>query len=181
MPGTVLVPNEQVSVDDAPGHWVEAEREAPSPVVGLPFRPGRSRIAAIPVRSEGSFVANTVGAASGFIAGSIWYSLDLLGLYEGPWAPVAVAACIALSIRLFSRALPRERSVASIVTYLLVLLIVLILTTHRDLVAIYGEIGDYRAYEQSVVRSRLQDPLHLVAYGLGGLVAAVVPVVGRRR
>ena len=48
------------------------------------------------------------------------------------------------------------------VTYLCwSLLIVLILLTHRDLVAIYGAIDDLRIYEQSIVRSRLQDPLHL--------------------
>lgn len=126
-------------------------------------------------------MANAAATAAGFISATAWYLADVLGAYEGPWTPLAVALVIAASIRLSSRAHPTHRSAVSAITYLLVLLIVVILLTHRDLVAIYGEIDDYRTYEESLLRSRLQHPLHLVAYGVGGLVAAVVPLLGDRR
>ncbi|MEL6982184.1 MAG: hypothetical protein AAFO29_07150 [Actinomycetota bacterium] len=181
IPGTFLEPGRPVSVDDVPADWRAAEQQAPASLPATANQVRRAKRATVPVRREGTFVANVVAAATGFIGASTWYLLDLLGIYQGPWTPVAIALAIGVAIRSFSRANPTHRSVVSTLTYLLVLLSVLILLTHRDLVSIYGAIEDYRIYEQSIVRSRLQDPLHLAAYGIGGILAAIVPAIGERR
>lgn len=176
-----LRPNQRVAIDDAPETWVEAERTSPTSAPERRGRPRRGRVTVIPVQREGTFVANAVAAAAGFVGASLWYGLDLVGAYDGRWAPVGVALLIAVSVRLFSRAHPHHRTVVSTVAYLLVLLIVLMLLTHRGLVEVYGEIDDYRTYEESLVRSRLQDPFHLLGYAIGGLLAALVPLVPDRR
>ncbi len=176
-----LDPNRLVTVADVPTGWVEAERLAPTPVSGGPVRRGRSGLAAVPMRREGGFVANAVAAASGFVAGAAWYTADRIDLYDGPWAPVAVALVVAAAVRLFSHAHPTHKAIVTVVTYLVVVLAVLLALTHGDLVSVYGRIDDYRTYEQSLMRSRLEDPLHLLGYGLGGLLALVVPPLGERR
>lgn len=181
VPGVILEPGQPVSVDDVPADWRTAEQLAPAAGPTTPSPVRRAKRATIPIRREGTFVANAVGAASGFVSASAWYLLDSLGIYQGPWTPVLVAVVIGISIRSFSQANPTHRSVVSTLAYLLVLLSVLMLATHRDLVTVYGAIDDYRIYEQSIVRSRLQDPLHLVAYGIGGILAAVLPLAGERR
>ncbi len=180
-PGSVLEPGHLVSIRDVPEDWVEAEDQAPTAGSSATRTARRRKRSPIPIRREGAFVANAVAAAAGFVSASVWYLVDVLDLYRGPWIPVAVAVAIAGAVRLTSRTNPAHRAVASTLAYLLVLLIVLILLTHRDLVTIYGSIDDYRTYEQSLVRSRLQDPLHLAAYGIGGIVAAIIPFVGERR
>lgn len=179
-PGAVLQPGHTVSLDDAPEGWVTAEQHAPA--AGTPQKKPRNRAkrSTVPIRREGTFVANAVAAAAGFVSAATWYFLDVLDLYEGPWTPVLIAIAIAGPVRFFSKANPTHRSVVSTLSYLLVLLIVLILLTHRDLVSIYGAIDDYSIYEQSIVRSRLQDPLHLAAYGIGGILAAIIPQAGER-
>ncbi len=179
--GTVLEPGQTVSVADVPDGWVDAEQHAPAAGTPLTQIRRRAKRSTVPVRHEGTFVANAVAAATGFVSAAGWYLLDALDLYEGPWTPVLIAIVIAGPVRLFSKANPTHRSVVSTLAYLLVLLIVLILLTHRDLVSIYGAIDDYSIYEQSIVRSRLQDPLHLAAYGIGGILAALIPQVGERR
>lgn len=171
----------QVTLDDAPDRWIEAARHAPAPEPAGNWPRGQTRIAVVPVRREGAFVAGTVAAATGFVAGAAWYLADLVGLDAGPWAPLAVALAIGLAVRVSSQAHPSDRSLVSIVTYLIVLLTVLVLSTHRDLVAIYGQVEDYRTYEQSLVRGRLQDPVRLAAYTVGGLVAAILPIGRDRR
>ncbi len=180
-PDTVLEPGQTVSVADAPEGWVDAEQHAPAAGTPLTQIRRRTKRSTVPVRHEGTFVANVVAAATGFVSAAGWYFLDVLDLYEGPWTPVLIALIIAGPVRFFSKANPTHRSVVSTLSYLLVLLIVLILLTHRDLVSIYGAIDDYSIYEQSIVRSRLQDPLHLAAYGIGGILAALIPQVGERR
>ncbi|MEM9564559.1 MAG: hypothetical protein AAGA93_18200 [Actinomycetota bacterium] len=166
---------------DVPTGWVEAERLAPTPVDGRPVWRGRSGLAAVPVRREGGFVANAVAAASGFVAGVAWYTADRIELYGGPFAPVAVALVVAIAVRLFSHAHPTHKSIVTVMTYLVVVLAVLLALTHGDLVSVYGRIDDYRAYEQSLIRSRLEEPIHLLGYGLGGLLALIVPAAGERR
>ena len=180
-PGSILEPGRLVSLHDAPEEWVDAQQAAPTAGPTSPTPRRRRRRSPLPIRHEGSYVANAVAVATGFVSASAWYLADVLELYQGPWAPVACAMVIAVAIRLFSKANPTHRSVVSVLTYLLVLLIVLILLTHRDLMALYGAIDDYLVYEQSLVRSRLQDPLHLAAYGIGGILAALIPVAGERR
>lgn len=180
-PDTVLEPGQTVSVADAPEGWVDAEQHAPAAGTPLTQIRRRTKRSTVPVRHEGTFIANVVAAATGFVSAAGWYFLDVLDLYEGPWTPVLIALIIAGPVRFFSKANPTHRSVVSTLSYLLVLLIVLILLTHRDLVSIYGAIDDYSIYEQSIVRSRLQDPLHLAAYGIGGILAALIPQVGERR
>lgn len=181
IPGAILEPGRPVSVDDVPTDWRAAEQLAPASGRPMPTSLRQAKRATIPIRREGTFVANAVGAATGFVAASAWYLLDSLGIYQGPWTPVLAALVIGASIRSFSRANPTHRAVVSTLAYLLVLLSVLILLTHRDLVTVYGAIDDYRIYERSIVRSRLQDPLHLAAYGIGGILAAVLPLAGDRR
>ncbi len=125
-------------------------------------------------------MANVVATTAAIVAGSAWFLAGIYDYYSGPWAATAAGALIGLSVALFSRATAIHRTSVATMAYLLVLLTVLMLLTHHGLVEIYGGIENFQAYEQSLVRSRLQDPIHLVAYGLGGLLAAVLPAINRR-
>lgn len=165
---------------DAPESWYAAEQQAPHSGEPYTLPPRRRRISAIPIRREGPVVAYATATAGGFIAACGWYFADVLDEYSGPWTPIAAAILIAVPVRLFSRAHPSHRTLASLTTYLTVLLTTLMLLTHHDLVATYGWIEDYRVYEYSVVRTRLRDPLHLAVYALGAILAAVIPRLGSR-
>lgn len=166
---------------DAPDSWYDAEEQAPHHATPHTPLPRRTRISAIPIRREGPAVAYATAAAGGFIAGSAWYFADVFDEYSGPWTPITTAILIAVPVRLFSRAHPSHRTLASLVTYLVVLLSTLMLLTHHDLVGVYGWIEDYRVYEYSVVRTRLRDPLHLTVYVAGALLAAIIPRLGSRK
>jgi hypothetical protein len=170
-----------VQLNDVPDEWYAAERDAPHPESSHDPLPRHTRISAIPIKRESALVACGIAAAGGAAAGMGWYFADVLDAYSGPWTPVMAAILIAAPVRLFSKAHPTHRMVAAVVTYLLVLLASLILLTHHDLVATYDWIDDYRIYEYSVVRTRLRDPVHLVLYGLGGVLAALISRVGVRR
>lgn len=176
-PGTIAV-----GLNDVPSTWVDAERSAPhGGRLDGPRRQRRhGRVPAIPMRQEGPLLANLAALAVGLVAGSLWYAGAVLDVYRGPWIAVGAGALIGLVVRQASRANPPHRALVAAVAYLLVLLVVTILLTHHDLIVLYGDGGTYSSYERSVVRHRLQDPVHLSAYGLGGLLAAVVPTVGNR-
>lgn len=167
-----------LSIDGIPKHWVEAQDQ--SPIGGGDFRPIKqsAHLSVIPRRRESPFVANVAALAGAFLGGAAWYFADLLELYRGPWAAVAVGALIAVVVRLTSSAAPAYRAAIAVAGYLLTLLVVLILITHRDLTAIYGDTGTLDAYEDTLIRTRLQDLGHLVAYGLGALASVVITVVG---
>ena len=167
-----------LSIDGVPDHWVEAQQQ--SPIGAGDSRPIKhsAHFSVIPRRRESPFVANVAALAGAFLGGATWYFTDLLELYRGPWAAVAVGAFIAVIVRLTSRALPAYRSAIAVAAYLLTLLLVLILITHRDLSAIYGDAGTLAAYEDTLIRTRFQDLGHLLAYGLGALGAVVISVVG---
>jgi hypothetical protein len=165
---------------DPPLSWFQAEADAPHSTE--PWTPPRrTRITAVPIRREGPAIAYATAIAGGFVAGSGWYFADVLDEYSGPWTPIAAAILIGVPVRLFSRADPSQRSLASVATYLVVLVITLMALTHHDLAGTYGPLDDYRIYEDSVIRTRLRDPLHLSVYLLGGLLAAALPRLGTRR
>lgn len=176
-PGTIAV-----GLNDVPSTWIDAERSAPhgGRVNGPRRRRRRSRVPAIPMRHEGPLLTNLAALSVGLVAGSIWYATAVLDVYRGPWIAVGAGALIGLVVRQASRANPPHRALVAAVAYLLVLLVVTMLLTHHDLIVLYGDGGTYSSYERSVVRHRLQDPLHLTTYGLGGLLAAIVPTIGNR-
>jgi hypothetical protein len=167
-----------LSMDGVPADWFEAQEQ--SPIGGGDPRPAKrsGHMSVIPRRHESLFVANVAALAGAFLGGATWYFADRMDLYEGPWAAVGVGILIAAVVRLTSRAQPSYRAAIAVACYLLTLLLVLILITHHDLTQIYGESGSLQAYEDTLIRTRLQNLGHLTAYGLGALLAVVITAAG---
>ena len=86
---------------------------------------------------------------------------------------------IALTVNLAGGADRTYRAALSVTFYLMTLLIVLLMITHRQLVEVYGSAGGFQNYEDNLVRTRLQDPVHMVAYGLGALLAVQISFLRR--
>jgi hypothetical protein len=167
-----------LSMDGVPPDWVEAQQQSPIGAGDPTPVKGSAHLSVIPRRRESPFVANVAALAGAFLGGAAWYFTELAELYRGPWAAVAVGAFIAAMVRLTSRALPAYRAAITVAAYLLTLLLVLMLITHRDLSAIYGDAGTLQAYENTLIRTRLQDLGHLLAYGLGAVTAVIISGIG---
>ena len=169
-----------MSVGSVPEDWVQAEEESP---IGddATWTNKSARFGKIPTGRQSTFQQNIAATAASFIMGSLWYVTSVLELYSGPWIAAAMGAVIGLAVRLASPGGPPSRAAVSVAGYLITLLVVLILVSHRELSVLYGGVDQFQSYEQTLVRTRLQDPLHLAAYGLGGFLAFVIPYGVRLR
>jgi hypothetical protein len=178
--GTAEVGRAQDSLDmsmgGVPQKWVDAQQEAPIPYGEYDVLSRAARFDVIPTGSrEGAFVANAAAAAASLLCGTAWYVMDVAGIYSGPWLAPVVGALVALAVRVVaSNAEAAYRAVLSVASYLFTLTVILILLTHRDLAQIYESIESFQVYESTLVRTRLQDPLHVGAYLLGAFLAAQV-------
>lgn len=162
-----------MSMGTVPQDWVDAQEEAPIPYGEYEMLSRAARFDVIPTGSrEGSFVANATAAAASLVCGASWYLMDVAGVYSGPWLAPAVGLAIALAVRITSSAEAAYRAVVSVASYLLTLIVILVLLTHRDLTSIYDSIESFQVYESTLVRTRLQDPVHIGAYLLGAFLAA---------
>ncbi len=169
-----------MSMETVPDGWVDAEAESPVSMLDHGFTNRSNRFGSIPTGHQSSFIGNVAALGSSFITGSLWYLSEVLDLYRGPWIAVAMGAIIALAVRFAGGSLaPSYRAVLTVASYLLTLLLLLILITHRELTDIYGGVDEFQVYEQTLVRTRLQDPTHLMAYGLGGFVASQIAYLHR--
>lgn len=158
-----------------PQDWYDAEREAPHTGENRRLPARNRRVSAVPVRRESALIAIGVAAIGGIVAVLAWYFSEVLDAYNGPWTPVGAAIVIGVPVGLFSQAGPACRSLVSVVGYVLVLLVSLMLLTRHDLAATYDWLNDYQIYEYSAIRNRLRDPSRLGIYGLGAVVAAIIP------
>lgn len=169
-----------MSMGTVPENWVEAQHESPTAEGDSgAFTNKSARFNTIPTGHQSTFIENVAALGASFVTGSLWYICEVLNLYRGPWIAVALGAVIALAVRFAGNSGPSYRAVLTVASYLLTLLLVLILITHRELTDIYGGVSEFQSYEQTLVRTRLQDPTHLVAYGLGGFLAAQIAYVHR--
>lgn len=169
-----------MSMGGVPSEWFDAQDDSPIPYddYAALTRPGRFGVLPIGAR-EGTFVANLTALIAGALSGGLWYFLDVFDIYSGPWPALAIGVIIAATVRATSKVMPAYASVLSVAFYLLTLFVVLILLTHRDLNQIYGSVDDFQTYESTLVRTRLQDPIHIGAYLLGGVLAAQVAYLQR--
>lgn len=164
-----------MSMRSVPQTWVDAQEDAPIPYGEYAALSSAARFSVIPVgRRESAFVANAAALTASLICGTGWYLMDLFGLYSGPWLAPVTGAGIALTIRLTSRTEAAYRALVSVASYLLTLMVVLFLLTHRDLALIYDSVESFQVYENTLVRTRLQDPLHIAAYLSGAVLAAQI-------
>lgn len=169
--GSTIEADYNMSVNDVPSDWITAEKASPiGPDTGPLSR--SARMGAVPTGSQGTFISNIGALGGGLIGGVAWYALDALDIYQGPWTAVAVGLLIGIAVRAGAGGEAGYRAVLSAAAYLLTLLLVLIAVIHGDLGDIYGPNSDFQLYEQTLISTRLQDPLHLLAYGLGLGVAA---------
>lgn len=169
-----------MSLETVPGGWRDAQLESPIDQIDDGFTNRSGRFGTIPTGQQSSFIGNVAALGASFVTGTLWYLCEVLDLYRGPWVAVAMGAVIALAVRLAGGSLgPSYRAVLSVASYLLTLLLLLMLITHRELTDIYGGIAEFQSYEQTLVRTRLQDPTHLIAYGFGGFVAAQIAYLHR--
>lgn len=164
-----------MSMSSVPQTWVDAEEEAPIPYGEYAALSSTVRFNVIPTgRRESPFVANAAAVGASLVCGTAWYLMDVFDLYSGPWLAPVTGAAIAIAVRMSSRAEPAYRAVVSVASYLLSLMVVLFLLTHRDLAQIYDSIDSFQVYESTLVRNRLQDPLHIAAYLCGAVLAAQI-------
>ncbi|MEM7323570.1 MAG: hypothetical protein AAF531_10840 [Actinomycetota bacterium] len=164
-----------MSIESVPDHWFEAQEESPIPYGEYEVLAGTANLGRIPMSArESTFIANAAAVGASMLTGLAWYLLDLGGIYGGPWVAPIVALIIGAAIRAASEVESAYLAVLSVASYLLTLMVVLILLTHRDLTDIYESVDNFQVYETTLVRTRLQDPLHIGAYLLGAVVAARV-------
>lgn len=168
-----------MSIGAVPDGWVEAQIESPIGTGDCTAMPRSARFATIPTGTESSYIANVTALGAAFITGTLWYMAYIFNIYDGPWIAPVVAAVIALAVTFAGGADRTYRSALCVTFYLLTLLVVLLLITHQQLLEVYGTASGLRNYEQALVRTRLQDPLHLVAYGLGGFLAVQINFLQR--
>ncbi len=169
-----------MSMDTVPGRWHDAQLDSPFDHTADGFTNRSNRFNTIPTGQQSSFIGNVAAIGSSFVTGSVWYLCEVLDVYRGPWAAVAMGVVIAIAVRLAGGSLgPSYRAALTVASYLLTLLLMLILITHRELTDIYGGIDGFQVYEQTLVRTRLQDPGHLIAYGFGGFIASQIAYLHR--
>lgn len=168
-----------MSMETVPTGWVEAQHESPvGSGDGSPL-PRTARFSTIPTGSESAYIANVTALGAAFISGTIWYMTALFDIYDGPWIATVVAAVIALAVRFAGGADRTYRAALSLTFFLLTVLIVLLLITHQQLIEVYGSAGGFQQYEDTLVNTRLKQPAHLVAYGLGALLAVQISFLDR--
>lgn len=170
-----------MSMDQVPSGWVDAQSASPIRSVDNTPLSGRARFDAMPTGHESTFIPNIAAVAASFTAGVVWFLVDSQGIYNGPWIAIAVGAFIAAAIQLTRMGEGPYRAVLAMSSYLLTLLVVLIFVTHRDLTAVYGSGYSLRDYEDTLIRTRFQNAGHLIAYGLGAVVASVLAYTGRNQ
>lgn len=163
-----------LSMDRVPAHWKEAQADSPTAAMAVEGPNPNARFSAIPAKHGSSFIPNAVALGASFVSGAAWFVVEFFEVYQGPWIAVLVGAVIATFIRMAADTEPAYNAVLAVGAYLLTLLVVLIFVTHQELTDIYGSVGDFQIYEQTLVRTRLQDPVHLLAYGLGAVVASQI-------
>ncbi|MGH1492406.1 MAG: hypothetical protein ACRBK7_23965 [Acidimicrobiales bacterium] len=170
-----------MSMDHVPAGWVEAQ--SASPISGFDSDPldRAARFSAVPTGQESTFIPNIAALGASFVGGISWFLAESQGIYNGPWLAVVVGAFIALAIRATAIGQPPYRAILALSAYLLTLLLVLVAVTHRDLTAVYGSGYTLQEYEETLIRTRFQDLGHLLAYGLGAVVASVTAYTGRSR
>lgn len=164
-----------MSMGTVPQEWHNAQDQAPTQYGDYGAISRAARFDVIPTGPrESTFVANAAAVAASLMSGTTWYLMDVVGIYSGPWLAPLVGLAIALTIRIASNAEAAYRAVLSVASYLLTLMVILIVLTHRDLTEIYQSIDNFQVYETTLVRTRLQDPLHVGAYFLGAFLSAQI-------
>lgn len=163
-----------VSMETVPEGWVEAQSASPVGLAAINSLARSPRFATIPTPSESPYVANVTALGASFITGTVWYLVALFDVYDGPWIATLAAAIISLAVQLAGGADRTYRAALSVTFYLITLLIVLLMITHRQLIDVYGTAGGFRNYEDVLVRTRLQNPVHMLAYGLGALLSVQI-------
>lgn len=168
-----------ISMDSVPAGWVDAQIASPLGAgTAEPLtRPGR--INTIPTGQTSPFIANIAALGAAFIGGTGWYLAHIFDVYRGPWIAVLLGALIALMVRSAGVGHRSYNAMLSVATYLATLLTVLIFITNRDLTAIYGSAYDFQDFENTLLRTRFQNGWHLLAYGVGILVAGQLAFLRR--
>lgn len=171
-----------MSMSGVPNQWVAAQQESPIPYEEYEVLTGSASLGRIPLGgADTTFVANTTAVGAALVGGFGWYLLDVADIYAGPWVAPLVALIIGLAVRLASDVESAYKAVVSMAAYLLTLMVLLLALTHRDLTQIYDSIDSFQVYETTLIRTRLQDPLHISAYLIGAVVAVQTAYLGARR
>jgi hypothetical protein len=170
-----------VSMDQVPSEWLDAQHE--SPIAGLDNSPlpQSARFTEMPTGRESMFIPNIAAIGASLVTGVAWFLSESQAIYGGPWIAVAVGAIIAAAIRATRMGEGPYKSMLALSAYLITVLFVLIFVTHRDLTVVYGSNYDIRVYEDTLIRTRFQNLSHLLAYGLGAAVSVVVAFGGGKR
>ena len=163
-----------LSMAHVPADWVDAQIVSPLGTGDTKPLSGTARFSAIPTSNESPFISNVAALGAAFLAGTAWFLVESFGVSRGPWLTVAVGAFIGFAVRLPAVGDRSYRAMVSVAAYLLTVLAVLILVTHRDLSTIYGSNYDFQEYEDTLIRTRFRSGLHLLAYGVGAVAAAKI-------
>ena len=169
-----------LSVNNLPESWIQAELDSPTSNVTATANQQSSKTMPTGLRTSSMniLLSSVLGA---FVAGLAWYFVAWTGVYTGPWIAVAVAASIALVVRLACG--PGDipvRALSSVLAYLTVVVGVLVALAWAGVTEVYGE-GDFATFERFIIDNRLKRADHLVAYGLGVLVTIHLSHLTRHR
>ncbi len=163
-----------LSMNRVPNDWVQAQMVSPLGTGDAKPLSGTARFSTIPTTYESPFIPNVAALGASLLAGTAWFLIEVFGVSRGPWIAVAVGAFIGFAVRLPGVGDRSYRAMVSVAAYLLTVLAVLILVTHRDLSTIYGSSYDFQEYEDTLIRTRFRSGIHLLAYAAGAMVAAKV-------
>ncbi len=165
------------SRQQVPQSWTEAAREAPG--AGLQFKPESGdrapRVQAVPGPSADTFTAFFATAAVSMAGGVAWYQAFIRGATY-PWVALIMALAIALAVRLSIG--PRDgqtRSMLGLLFYLVTASLVVFLITSHSYAELYGTRPSWGQFEDELLRSRLTDPMFLVAWVAGALLTVSAP------
>ncbi len=169
-------------IKKTPREWFEAEAESPSDESGE-WAESRVAMAVVPSGLRGSpfsiIGSATVGA---FVGANAWYWSELSDLIRSPWVAVPLGAFIALTTRIGGGGRDTGfRAGTAVAIYFVALTGVLMGLTYNALIDVYGYVESYAQFEQSLLRARLQQSEHLVAYVIGAAAAWILSVLLRQR
>lgn len=165
------------SRQQVPQSWTEAASEAPG--AGLSYQSAGAgkghRVRAIPGPRADIFTAFFATAAVSMAGGVAWFQAFIRGATY-PWVALVMGLAIALALRLSIG--PRDgqtRAMMGLLFYLVTASLVVFLITSHTYADLYGTRPSWGQFEDELLRSRLTNPLFLLAWAGGGLVTITAP------
>ena len=170
------------TTSNIPDSWHAAAGQAPGGGLSSAGH-GGERMRRMPSRSSlDLFSAALAGTVGSGLLGLGWWYLESSGLLIAPWLALAVGATLALLVRAGGGADdPGTRAIVSVVFYLVTSSTVIVLVAREVFAAAYGSDPGLAEFEQSLLHSRFAEPLAVVCWVGGAVVAAQLSRLLRRR